>query len=136
MKRRLKDWIVFVAATVFATCALAGELPRVAAKTAPKQAPRKLDLRFPDITELFTPEQIQQMLANTRSDEDDFETVEVQGARVPNTPVVWGGLGAPMWAALHPTQAWRIIAPIPGDQIHAADVTPVAQTMPRDPFRP
>ena len=26
---------------------------------------------------------------------------------------MWGGLLAPVWAVLHPTQAWRIFAPIP-----------------------
>ena len=26
---------------------------------------------------------------------------------------VWGGIGAPVWALLHPTQAWRIFLPIP-----------------------
>lgn len=26
---------------------------------------------------------------------------------------VWGGIGAPMWALLHPTQAWRIFMPTP-----------------------
>jgi hypothetical protein len=26
---------------------------------------------------------------------------------------VWGGIAAPLWAVLHPTQAWRILLPIP-----------------------
>lgn len=26
---------------------------------------------------------------------------------------IWGGLGAPMWALVHPTEAWRIVLPIP-----------------------
>ena len=26
---------------------------------------------------------------------------------------VWGGIAAPLWAVLHPTQAWRIFLPIP-----------------------
>ena len=26
---------------------------------------------------------------------------------------VWGGIAAPVWALLHPTQAWRIFLPIP-----------------------
>jgi hypothetical protein len=29
------------------------------------------------------------------------------------TQDVWGGLAAPFWALLHPTQAWRIFLPIP-----------------------
>jgi len=30
-----------------------------------------------------------------------------------STQEVWGGLAAPVWALLHPTQAWRIFLPIP-----------------------
>jgi hypothetical protein len=29
------------------------------------------------------------------------------------TREVWGGIAAPFWAPLHPTQAWRIFLPIP-----------------------
>ena len=32
------------------------------------------------------------------------------------TPRVWPGIAAPFWALFHPTQAWRIFAPIPPDQ--------------------
>jgi len=139
MNRRLQGWIVFAAAMTFAVCAVADDTAPVSAKkpAKPAQPARKLlDLRIPDITELYTPEQIQAMLATTRSDEDDLEVVEVKGARVPLTPDVWGGLAAPVWGLLHPLQSWRIIAPITEDRIHAADVTPEAQPMPRDPFRP
>jgi hypothetical protein len=31
------------------------------------------------------------------------------------TREVWGGLAAPFWAIVHPTQAWRIFAPIPAE---------------------
>jgi hypothetical protein len=104
-------------------------------KPAPlAQAQKPLDLRVPDVSELFTPEQIQAILSHTAS--DDYEEVEVRGTRIPSTPDVWGGLGAPVWGLLNPTQAWRIIAPIPPDQIHAADVRPEAQPQERDPFRP
>lgn len=30
-----------------------------------------------------------------------------------STQEVWGGLAAPLWALLNPTQAWRILLPIP-----------------------
>lgn len=30
-----------------------------------------------------------------------------------STQAVWGGLAAPVWALLNPTQAWRIFMPIP-----------------------
>jgi hypothetical protein len=36
------------------------------------------------------------------------------------TPNVWGGIAAPLWAVLHPTQAWRIFAPLPPDQARRA----------------
>jgi hypothetical protein len=31
------------------------------------------------------------------------------------TREVWGGLAAPFWAIAHPTQAWRILMPIPAE---------------------
>jgi hypothetical protein len=37
---------------------------------------------------------------------------ELQPMRDPAREV-WGGIGAPVWALLHPTQAWRIFVPIP-----------------------
>jgi hypothetical protein len=57
------------------------------------------------------------MIAKMES--DNIEEIEVEGARVPAptfTPRVWPGIAAPFWALLHPTQAWRIFAPIPPDQ--------------------
>lgn len=82
-----------------------------------KPAVKQLDLRPPDVTTLLTPQQIHQLLAKTLA--DDIEGVEVEGTRdlpPPSTPRVWGGIAAPFWALLHPTQAWRILAPLPPDQ--------------------
>jgi hypothetical protein len=90
--------------------------PAVEAKQATPSA-RSLDLRAPDITRLFTSEQLNRILAATFR--RDIEEIEVQGARdrLPSsTPSVWPGLGAPIWAVLNPTQAWRIFAPLPPDQ--------------------
>jgi hypothetical protein len=85
----------------------------------------KLDLRIPDITELYTEEQIQSLLASTF--QESAEAVEVQGRREAVTPTVWAGIAAPFWAIFNPTQAWRIVAPFPPDQARAlafnADVT-------------
>jgi hypothetical protein len=42
--------------------------------------------------------------------------VTVQNRQAPMRDVsrdVWGGLAAPFWAILHPTQSWRIFLPIP-----------------------
>lgn len=86
---------------------------------------RKLDLRIPNITELYTEEQIQALLAATF--QEHTEEVQVRGRRETVTPNVWPGIAAPFWAILNPTQAWRIIAPLPPDQTRAiafnADVT-------------
>jgi hypothetical protein len=132
--RRHAGTIAFAAALVFACPVIAADVSSGPPST-PEKKTKRLDLRVPDITELYTPEQIRAMLLSTRSD-DDLEEVEVKDARLPDTPVVWGGLAAPFWALLHPAQAWRIVAPLPADRIHAADVRPEAQTIQRDPFRP
>lgn len=87
------------------------------AVVAAKPAPRKpLDLRPPNITHLFTSEQLNKILA--ASLRDDIEEVEVEGERehLPSTPNVWPGIAAPIWALLNPTQSWRIFAPLPPDQ--------------------
>jgi hypothetical protein len=52
------------------------------------------------------------------NDSSQFEAVVVTSPTelVPmhsSTREVWGGLAAPFWAMAHPTQAWRILLPIP-----------------------
>lgn len=87
-----------------------------AAKTAPPQKP--LDLRVPQITQLYTSEELNRILATTFIRED-IEEVEVEGARdrrPSDTPNVWPGIASPVWALLNPTQSWRIFAPLPPDQ--------------------
>jgi hypothetical protein len=85
---------------------------------APTPAPSKpLDLRPPQITKLYTPRQLDQLIAKMEA--ENIEEIEVEGARIPPptfTPRVWPGIAAPFWALLHPTQAWRILAPIPPDR--------------------
>jgi hypothetical protein len=96
------------------TAATAAVIP--AKPVAPPAKP--LDLRAPQITELFTSEEVNKILANTFVSED-IEEVEVEGVRdhrPTNTPNVWPGIAAPFWALFHPTQAWRIVAPLPPDQ--------------------
>ena len=76
-----------------------------------------LDLRAPDIEDVLTPQQIADALASTR--EGNIEEIEVEGVRTqapPSSPDVWMAIAAPFWALLHPTQAWRIFAPIPPDR--------------------
>lgn len=76
-----------------------------------------LDLRPPNITQLFTSEQLNSILAASFVREN-IEEVEVERERdrMPNTPTPWGGIASPFWALLNPTQSWRIFAPLPPDQ--------------------
>jgi len=82
-------------------------------------APKRLDLRAPDITKVFSEAQLQQVLSKAL--DPSIEEIEVQGRRSgqplpPSTPTVWPGIAAPFWALTHPTDSWRIIAPMPPDQ--------------------
>ena len=100
---------------IVAGLAIAGAA-RADDKTAPA-SPQPLDLRPPDITKLYTQRQLDQLIAKLEA--KNIEEVEVEGARVPAptfTPRVWPAIAAPFWALLHPTQAWRILAPLPPDQ--------------------
>ena len=86
-------------------------------EAATPPAPKVLDLRPPNITELYTHQQLARLIAKMEA--ENIEEIEVEGARVPAptfTPRVWPAIAAPFWAMLHPTQAWRIFAPIPPDQ--------------------
>lgn len=95
--------------------------PRDIASTAGTSSPseparsRRLDLRAPDITQIYTARQIETLLARTT--DPDMEEVHVQRSfQRPTMPVVWSGIAAPVWALLHPLQAWRILAPLPQEQ--------------------
>lgn len=111
-----------VAALLGSATALAQEpsstavIPAVTKEPTPPRKP--LDLRAPNITQLFTSEQLNQILAATFVRED-IEEVQVEGERDRRptaTPNVWPGIAAPIWAMLNPTQSWRIFAPLPPDQ--------------------
>lgn len=84
----------------------------------PVSTSKPLNLRAPDITQLYSQEEIKRFLSRTM--DPDIEEVEVEDARKHEgpaaSPEVWGAIAAPFWALLHPTQAWRIIAPIPPDR--------------------
>ena len=79
----------------------------------------RLNLRAPDITTVFTREEIDRVLRLTR-DPDTIEEVEVErerAKRLPSTtPDIPPGIFAPFWALANPTQAWRILLPLPPDQ--------------------
>lgn len=123
----------FVAAILISETAAAAEpapaAPAVAAVSDPPAAtpPKLLDLRAPDVTRLFTQEQIHGVLA--ASFRENIEEIEVEGERhIPATPRVWPGIFAPFWAIANPTQAWRIIAPLPPDQTRGMQLARVNTT--------
>lgn len=122
MKQKSKAHVLIVVASL---ALAAGPLALAAEEPAPTTAsaseslpPKRLDLKIPDIRTLYTEEQLATFLAKTR--DEDMDEVEVEGHRGPRRPVtpeVWGGIATPIWAILHPTQAWRIFAPLPPDQV-------------------
>jgi hypothetical protein len=108
--------IGIVAALVFGSAAAQEPSSSPAAPQAKPTQP--LDLRAPDIFDIFTPQEITVVLARTF--DRNIEGVEVEGERVIEraaTPKIWSGLATPFWALAHPTQAWRIFAPLPPDRI-------------------
>lgn len=103
---------VLLAATLALACTAAHADDEVASPP-----PKPLDLRAPDVTKLYTQRQLERLIAKMEA--DFIERIEVEGARIPPpefTPRVWPGIFSPIWALLNPTQAWRILAPIPPDQ--------------------
>ena len=105
---------------IAASLALAAAAAEAEDKAPAAPPPKPLDLRPPDVTKLYTPRQLERLIAKMES--DNIEEIEVEGARVPAptfTPRVWPGIAAPFWALFHPTQAWRIFAPLPPDQAKA-----------------
>lgn len=82
--------------------------------SVPFQASDKhvLDLKAPDIREVMPPDEL---AAATAVPPDEFEitgpeTVAVHGAQ--QSVYVPSGFAALYWAAIHPFNAWRILAPV------------------------
>lgn len=80
-----------------------------AAAGPPRRKP--LDLRAPDVRRIVSAAALREPLPT----DGDEVTIESRRAPVPDpaTPAVPGGIAAPFWAIRHPTQAWRILAPVP-----------------------
>ena len=123
----------FVTAILISEAAAAQELTQVAPAAAavaakPVATPtKKLDLRAPDVTHVYTDAQINRVLAATYN--ENIEEVEVEGERdITTTPKVWPGLFAPFWALANPAQAWRILMPLPPDQTKGMQHTRVSTT--------
>jgi hypothetical protein len=132
MTKRVHSAPLLVIATV--AVALAGPLfaealpAHLAGDRAGEEKPKELDLRAPDIAQIYTSEQIDAFLAKAASEQEN-EAVEVESTREPPptaTPRIWTGLATPFWALLHPTQAWRVFFPIPPDQTRGKEQKPDA----------
>jgi hypothetical protein len=74
--------------------------------------PKMLNLKAPDIHAVMSSEQIAAAIPNPDDTEVmEPETVQVHGGGAP-APYVPGGFAALYWAALHPSEAWRIVTPV------------------------
>jgi hypothetical protein len=71
---------------------------------------RRLDLTPPDIRDVMSADELNVPLASPDEEFAGPETVQVKGA--PPALYVPGGFEALWWGAIHPTQAWRVLAPV------------------------
>ena len=96
---------------------------------------KRLDLRPPKVTEVFSQATIDQALRST-PDTRTLEEIEVEGRRdaiPPRTPDIWPGPFSIFWAMFNPSQSWRILLPLPPDQAAQFSGPPPSAT---DPYRP
>lgn len=107
-------------ASLACVSASAAEPEQTVHEGAAAAAGKPLDLRAPDVTKLVSAEELKQLMKGTVEEEVELDEVKVEGpSEVPvDRPPVWPGLLAPFWALTHPTQAWRILAPLPADQVN------------------
>lgn len=103
----MRQWsytsVLIVALTMPPEIVAAAE-PTASSDSPQPPAMRKLDLRIPPITAIYTPEQIAAFLAHTR--DPDIDEVEVEGRREPppDTPTIWSSI-------------WGIFAPVSSDRV-------------------
>lgn len=116
--RLLRNSLMFLTLVGAVPFVSAADAPGPAAKlNVPMQSattpapPRLLNLKAPDIHDVMTPGEIAAAMPNTEEMEIwEPETVAVQG--VTPAPYVPGGFAALYWAAIHPAESWRILAPV------------------------
>ena len=74
-----------------------------------------MDLHAPDVRKVFPIGELQRRLPEPEEERRALEdtTVEVSTDRMLPPPTAPLGLFALPWAVMHPTQAWRIFAPVP-----------------------
>jgi hypothetical protein len=110
----LRNSLISLALAAAIPAAWATDPPKFSVPMQSDSAPpasRILDLKAPDIHDVMSADEIAAALPN----QDDFDviapdTVQVRGA-VP-APYVPGGFAALYWAALHPSDSWRILTPV------------------------
>ena len=105
--------ISLVLAAAIPAVVWAADPPKVSApvqNSATPPTPRILDIKPPDIHQVMSAEQIAAAIPNPEESELGPETVQVRG-EVP-APYVPGGFAALYWAATHPAESWRILAPV------------------------
>jgi hypothetical protein len=91
----------------------AADPPKISApaQTSSKPpTPRVLDVKPPDIHKVMSAQQIAAAIPNPDDSEVEAETVAVRGETP--APYVPGGFAALYWAATHPVDSWRILAPV------------------------
>lgn len=74
--------------------------------------PPLLDLRPPKVQNVMPPGELQAALDTPDDDEDTEPPPEVDVNGQHPAPVVPGGIAAVWWGLTHPTQVWRIFAPV------------------------
>jgi hypothetical protein len=76
--------------------------------SAPKQG---LDLRTPDVHKVMPADELEAAVNAPDEDQaDQPQDVPVSGEKP--APVVPGGIAAVWWGITHPTQIWRVFAPV------------------------
>lgn len=134
-------WVILVTSQLCLACAGHAQdapqpsKPTTTVQTVTPLVRKKLDLRPPKLTEVFSQETIDRALRQAR-DPRTIEEVEVEGRResIPSrTPNIPGGIFAPFWALANPSQSWRILLPMAPDQAERYSGPPPGAT---DPYRP
>ena len=128
MRHAHRVWIAVIAAGACSFVAngraSAEEVDTAAVVFASESQPQiKLDLKIGDLTQILTPEQLEQALGmdshrlsgvETPAD-DQIEQIEVHAVREQYEAVktdVPFGLASLAWAIQNPTEAWRIFLPV------------------------
>lgn len=107
------------ALSLVVTEARAVEAGAVATGAASIHLQTTLDLRPPNLDEIYSPAQIAALLNMPFS---EIEEVHVEAVRLESvadspTPAIPEGLGAVFWSVPNATQAWRILMPVTSDQV-------------------